>query len=161
MKKRSLFLLFQALLGAFCRGGERFSEDHDARTGVVGLDFVQLDAVAPFGTYLAVDDSLHVAVAWIAAAVDDPQYLEACNHQVIDAPLDGFRRLVRGHAVEVDFIFGYGQFPGAGVAAHLAPAQGARGTFGGVRFGFFPRLLVLIFHVVVLDPLELKFFFLI
>lgn len=97
--KKVEFLFLGGLSGGFCLGGARFSEDHDARTGVVGLDFVQLDAVAPFGTHLAVDDSLHVAVAGVSAAVDDPENLEACNHQVIDAPFDGFGRLVGGHAV--------------------------------------------------------------
>ena len=70
--KKIDFLFLGGLSGGFCRGGARFSEDHDARTGVVGLDFVQLNAVAPFGTHLAVDNALHVAVAGVSAAVDDP-----------------------------------------------------------------------------------------
>ena len=78
--KKNKFLFLGGLSGGFCRGGARFSEDHDARTGVVGLDFVQLDTVAPFGTHLAVDNALHVAVAGVPAAVDDPEDLEACDH---------------------------------------------------------------------------------
>ena len=159
--KKVLFLLFACLLGASFGGWTGFSEYHDARTRVVGFDFVELDAVAPFGTDLAVDDPLDVPVAGVSAAVDDPEYLEACNHQVIDAPFDGFCRLVGCHAVEVDFIFGDGEFPGAGITAHLAPARGPRGTFGGGICSLLLHLGVLVFHVVVLDPLELKFFFLI
>jgi len=157
--KKVEFLFLCWLSRGFCRGGARFSEDHDARTGVVGLHFVHLDAVAPFGTDFAVDDALHVAVAGVSAAVDDPEHFEACDHQVINAPFYGFRGFVRSHAVQVDFVFGHGEFPGAGVTAHFTPARGTRGACGGFRFGSLLHLSVFVFHVVVVDPLQLEFFF--
>ena len=157
--KKVVFLFLGGFSGGFGWGGARFSEDHDARTCVVGLHFVELNAVAPFGTDFAVNDALHIAVAGISAAVDDPQYLEACNHQVIDAPFDGFCGFVRCHAVQVDFVFGHGEFPGAGVTAHLTSARSSRGACGGFRFGSLLHLSVFVFQVVVVDPLQLEFFF--
>ena len=157
--KKVEFLFLGEFGGPFGGGGARFSEDHDARTGVVGLHFVQLDAVAPFGTDFAVDNALHVAVAGVSAAVDDPENLEAGDHQVIDAPFYGFCGFVGCHAVQVDFVFGHGEFPGAGVTAHFTPARGTRGACGGFRFGCLLHLSVFVFHVVVVDPLQLEFFF--
>ena len=150
--KKVEFLFLCWLSRGFCRGGARFSEDHDARTGVVGLHFVHLDAVAPFGTDFAVDDALHVAVAGVSAAVDDPKHFEARNHQVIDAPFYRFCGFVRCHAVQVDFVFGYREFPGAGTTAHLTPARGTRGACGGFRFSSLLHFLVLVFHVVAVNP---------
>ena len=98
---------------------------HDAGTGVVGFDFVKYDAIFPFGADFAVDDAFDVSVFGVAAAMDDSQNAESCNKEVVDAAFYGFCGFFGGEPVKVDFVFGVGEFPSGGVAAHFFATDGA------------------------------------
>ena len=146
MKIFSLFFLF-------CDLRVRLADFHDAGTGVVGFNLVENDSIFPFGTDFAVDDALDVAVFRVASSVNHAQNAEACNQEVVDAAFDGFGGFFGGEAVEVDFVFGVGKFPGGGIAAHFLATGGTLGSCFGFCLGLDFGEFVFVLHGVVLDPL--------